>query len=398
MRIQPVQGSGMNAGYDAATKSITISNEGNTPFLYFRVNDKIIVDDANPEYGYYLYYKFQEVYWDGIDFRDLEGGLKADYETREICPKLYAMPYDIDEPNQIGNFSGNIGISGQGLVYPGRYRGVDSNDGRDVYEFFRSLDVSSKCIVTIDVFDHPDGYYSASGSDTLSSSGSNYSKFWAKEINGSELISGKKYLGFYSGGSFDPYDGNVDLTDKRPLISVLNSSMAGPTGIQVVTDVSCSNGNVSASYATIYPSENAYVSQNTIKSFLQLSDAPKTYSGFANYYVAVNGNATGLSFVATNPSAGVVLNTSFLNLNDTPNAYPSNPPSGTYLVVVENNYLVFKLLKFVNSATTSSIQSSSNGVYDNIIFKLINDQGDPGPNKYYGTNSQGVKGWYDLPQ
>ena len=41
MRIQPVQGSGMNAGYDAATGSITISNEGNSPFIYVRVNRSV---------------------------------------------------------------------------------------------------------------------------------------------------------------------------------------------------------------------------------------------------------------------------------------------------------------------------------------------------------------------
>ena len=41
MRVQPVQGGGMNAGYDASTDSLTISNEGNSPFLYVRVNNKI---------------------------------------------------------------------------------------------------------------------------------------------------------------------------------------------------------------------------------------------------------------------------------------------------------------------------------------------------------------------
>ena len=38
MRIQPVQGSGMNVGFDAASGSISIGNEGNTPFLYVVVN------------------------------------------------------------------------------------------------------------------------------------------------------------------------------------------------------------------------------------------------------------------------------------------------------------------------------------------------------------------------
>jgi hypothetical protein len=30
-------------------------------------------------------------------------------------------------------------------------------------------------------------------------------------------------------------------------------------------------------------------------------------------------------------------------------------------------------------------------------FKLVNDAKTPGANKYYGTNAEGVKGWYDLP-
>lgn len=397
MRIQPVQGTGMNAGYDAATKSITISNEGNSPFIYVRVNQKIIVDDMNPQFGYYLFYDFYEVIWDGRDFTKLEGGLSANYETRETCPKMYSIPYDLDEPNQIGNFSGNVGVSGQGLVYLARYRGVDSGDGRDVYEFFRSLDVSSKCIVTIDVFDHPDGYYSATGGDNLSQSNSGYAKFWAKEINGSELVDGKSYLGFFVGDSYDPNAGNIDTSDKRPVIKVINSAMAGPTGIQVVSDISCVGGNVAITYATIYPSENAYVVQGTIKNFVQLDDVPQTYSGAANYYLSVNSNATGLVFVPSPPSSVVTPSISFLNLNDTPNSYPSNPAAGTYIVCVEDNILQFKLLKFVSTPPASSIIPSGNGVSNSIVFSLVNDSVSPGPNKYYGTDGEGRKGWYDLP-
>jgi len=397
MRIQPVQGTGMNAGYDAATKSITISNEGNSPFIYARVNNKIIVDTEHPEYGYYLYYDFYEVFWDGSDFSKLEGGLSATYETRETCPKLYSMPYDLDEPNQIGNFSGNIGVSGQGLVYLVRYRGVDSGDGRDVYEFLRSVDVSSKCIVTVDVFDHPDGYYSASGGDNLSSSSSTYSKFWAKEINGSELVDGKSYLGFFVGDSYDPNEGNIETSDKRPVIKVINSAMAGPSGIQVVSDVSCVGGNVAITYATIYPSENAYVVQNTIKNFIQLNDVPQSYSGAANYYLTVNPNGTGLRFVPSPPSSVVTPSISFLNLGDTPDSYPSTPQAGTYVLCVEDSSVKFKLLRFISTPPSSSIIPSSNGINQPIVFSLINDEVSPGPNKYYGTDGEGKKGWYDLP-
>ena len=202
MRIQPVQGSGMNAGYDASTGSITISNEGNSPFLYVRVNNKIPFGDEVEVTGYYRFYDFYEVIWDGVDFVQDIGGLKADFESREHCPKMYAMPYDIDEPSNQGNFAGNIGVSGQGLVYMARLRGVDSTDGRDVYEFIRSLDPSSKCFVEIDETGIINGYYPALGFDTLSQSSANMGTFWAKDINGGELVAGRKYVGYYVGTSY----------------------------------------------------------------------------------------------------------------------------------------------------------------------------------------------------
>ena len=83
MRIQPVQGSGMNAGYDASTGSITISNEGNSPFLYVRVNNKIPFGDEVEVTGYYRFYDFYEVIWDGVDFVEDIGGLKANFS--QVC-------------------------------------------------------------------------------------------------------------------------------------------------------------------------------------------------------------------------------------------------------------------------------------------------------------------------
>ena len=49
------------------------------------------------------------------------------------------------------------------------------------------------------------------------------------------------------------------------------------------------------------------------------------------------------------------------------------------------------------TATDSSVIPKQGGLGPNIQFKLINDALTPGANKYYGTNSTGLKGWYDLP-
>jgi len=393
MRIQPVQGSGMNAGYDASTGSITISNEGNSPFLYARVNNKIPFGDEVEITGYYRFYDFYEVIWDGVDFVEDIGGLKASFNNRTTCPKMYAMPYDIDEPSNQGNFAGNIGVSGQGLVYMARFRGVDSTDGRDVYEFLRSLDPSSKCFVEIDETGIINGYYPALGFDTLSQSSANMGAFWGKDINGGELVAGRKYVGYYVGTSYDPYPNDPINSDPRPIVTLLNSLVAGPTGITVVTDTTCVNGVLSNTYATIYPSETVQIAEDTRKSFLTLNDTPDSYAGVANYYVAVNPTATGLKFTSTNPASVTVPPMSFINLQDCPNSY-----SGTSGKIVTSTGagLTFTTVAFT-TPNDSSVIPKQNALNSTIQFKLINDELTPGANKYYGTNNAGVKGWYDLP-
>jgi len=465
MRIQPVQGSGSNVGFDAATGSITISNEGLTPFLYLRVNNKVpfrgvTVDNGGTGYtstptvvisggggtgataqayinngfvtsialvnegsgytsnatvtisggggsgatatavlqgasGYYLFYDFYEVTWNGIDFEEVIGGLFADFDTRKTCPKLYAMPYDIDEPTNVGNFAGNVGVSGQGLVYVSRYRGTDSTDGRDVYEFLRSLDPSSKCFVTIEENGIQNGYYPAAGYDTLSQSTANMGAFWAKDINGGELVAGRNYVGYYAGTSFDPYPNDPVNTDPRPRVTLLNSLVAGPTGITVVTDTTCVNGVLSNTYATFYPSETVQIAEDTRKSFLTLNDTPDSYSGVANYYVAVNPTATALNFTSTTPSSVNIPSMSFINLKDCPQSYSG---SANKVVTSTGSGLVFNNITFAYPNSGSSIVSNQQVLGQGMSLKLKNDQESPGANKYYGTNSVGVKGWYDLPE
>lgn len=393
MIVKPVQGSGINSGWDASTNSITISNEGNSPFLYVRVNNKIPFGDEVEVTGYYRYYDFYEVIWNGVDFVQDLGGLKADFATRTTCPKMYAMPYDIDEPSNQGNFTGNVGVSGQGLVYIARLRGVDSTDGRDVYEFIRSLDPSSKCFVEIDETGIINGYYPALGFDTLSQSSANMGTFWAKDINGGELVAGRKYVGYYAGTSYDPYPNDPVNSDPRPRVTLLNSLVAGPTGITVVTDVTCVNGVLSNTYATLYPSETVQVAEDTRKSFISLNDTPSSYSGVANYYVAVNPTATALTFTSTTPSSVVVPSMSFINLKDCPSSYSG--ASGAVLTASSSG-IVFTTVAFT-TPTDSSIIPKQSSLNSTVQFKLVNDALTPGANKYYGTNSDGVKGWYDLP-
>jgi hypothetical protein len=466
MIVKPVQGSGINSGWDASTNSITISNEGNSPFLYVRVNNKIpfngvvitnpgsgyeeipdvaisggggtgataratisngsissivIVENGsgyndqatvtidaptgaggvqaeayailNNQLGYNLFYDFYEVIWDGVDFVQDLGGLKADFATRTTCPKMYSMPYDIDEPTNVGNFAGNVGVSGQGLVYMARLRGVDSTDGRDVYEFWRSLDPSSKCFVTIEDTGIINGYYPASGYDTLSRSSANMGAFWAKDINGGELISGRNYVGYYVGTSYDPYPGNPVDSDPRPRVTVLNSLVAGPSGIPVITGTTCVNGVLSNTFSTFYPSETAQIAEDSRKSFITLEDTPASYTGVANYFVAVNSNATGLTFTIANPAGAFIPSMSFINLNDCPKTY-----SGTAgrVVTSTGGGLTFTAVTFT-TPTDSSVIPKQSTLGTAMQFKLVNDALTPGANKYYGTNADGLKGWYDLP-
>jgi len=129
MRIQPVQGSGMNVGFDSASGSITISNEGNTPFVYVCVNARISVDTSNAASGYHRYHDFYEVNWNGETFVRAVGGLFADYNTRLTCVKMYSVPYNLDSSFSRRNYTGN------GLIYLARSRGVDKSDGREIFEF-----------------------------------------------------------------------------------------------------------------------------------------------------------------------------------------------------------------------------------------------------------------------
>lgn len=132
MRIQPVQGSGMNVGFDAASGSIQISSEGSTPFVYAVIKGRIAIDVNDAGAGYHRYHEFYEVSWNGTTFEKVVGGLYADYDTRFTCVKMVTIPYNVDTSFSRSNYTGN------GLVYLTRSRGIDKADGRELYEFIGS--------------------------------------------------------------------------------------------------------------------------------------------------------------------------------------------------------------------------------------------------------------------
>jgi hypothetical protein len=84
---------------------------------------------------------------------------------------------------------------------------------------------------------------------------------------------------------------------------------------------------------------------------------------------------------------------SFINLKDCPASY-----SGTAGKIVTSSGagLTFRSASFT-TPTDSSVIPKQAAIGVDMQFKLVNDALTPGANKYYGTNSTGLKGWYDLP-
>ena len=150
---------------------------------------------------------------------------------------------------------------------------------------------------------------------------------------------------------------------------------------------------MSNTYATFYPSETVQIAEDTRKSFLSLNDTPDSYSGVANYFVAVNSGATALTFTSTNPASVIVPSLSFINLKDCPQSYSGSTGK---IVTSTGSGLTFTTVAFT-TPSDSSVIPKQNALNSTTEFKLVNDALTPGANKYYGTNGSGVKGWYDLP-
>ena len=174
------------------------------------------------------------------------------------------------------------------------------------------------------------------------------------------------------------------------IIGSAGSSTGGGTGgnavIEVVTDVICTPTGISVSTVTLSGKD---YDNAVIRQFLALSDVtPSSYLGNQGRVVKVNDAATALEFGAIGEGPTY---TTFIALSDTPSTWGSNAfntvtvaSGGASLVFSPNN------VTSTQSITGGGNPTSSGGFS---ALKLVNDTATPGNNKYYGTNSSGVKGW-----
>ena len=187
---------------------------------------------------------------------------------------------------------------------------------------------------------------------------------------------------------FAKFQGNTSRSgDVGPLyIAVTVGSSGGSASITVVTDVVCTPTGLEVTSATLSGADS-FVAND----FLSLTDvAAGTYLGNANRVVKVNSTATGLTFGAITDSTAAT----FIGLADAPAVYGSTNTYKPACVAVSNAGLAF----YSNLVTTQdSITGGGNPCNPSYVpLNLVNDTATPGANKYYGTNSSGVRGWQSI--
>ena len=187
---------------------------------------------------------------------------------------------------------------------------------------------------------------------------------------------------------FAKFQGNTSRSGVvGPLyIAVTVGSSGGTASITVVTDVVCTPGGLEVTSATLSGADS-FVAND----FLSLIDvAAGTYLGNADRVVKVNSSATGLTFGAITDSTAAT----FIGLADAPAVYGSTNTYKPACVAVSNAGLAF----YSNLVTTQdSITGGGNPCNPNYVpLNLVNDTATPGANKYYGTNSSGVRGWQSI--
>jgi hypothetical protein len=383
--IQPEVGNGMNASWDSSTNSFVVSNDVPS-WIWFRVYNRVQPDTETPIYYYY----FQEVEWNGGSFSDKEGGLKLNQATQNSGPKAFPMPFIFDRKDSIQP-TNDFNIQ-WGCIVPAQYMGTDPKDGRDVYYFWCGINPNNRYFIRIDV--NQDGgpimfgsRYSAtvcyvnSYSDPIIGGGS--AKVWAVEQNGSPLLPGKVYNGF-SIGYWNP--GNpiipnaISYNDDRPLVLCVKQGSSGPNAIKVVTGATNNGGSLVFTYATFCPDEYTAILQQQSQGLklIDLLDTPKNY-GTANQLLATNGS--GSFFYINSSSVGI--------------QWPTPPLTGSSLILINSGGGISRGSQSISSANMSLDISGS--YLQGITIKLKNDMEYPGPNMYYGTDSNGVRGWYPLP-
>jgi len=170
------------------------------------------------------------------------------------------------------------------------------------------------------------------------------------------------------------------------LPTAIPAAAGGNAVIEVVTDVICTPTGISVSTVTLSGKD---YDNAVIRQFLALSDVtPSSYLGNQGRVVKVNDAATALEFGAIGEGPSY---TTFIALSDTPSTWGSNA-FNTVTVASGGASLVFSPN---NVTTTQSITGGGNPTSSGgfSALKLVNDTASPGNNKFYGTNSSGVKGW-----
>lgn len=169
-------------------------------------------------------------------------------------------------------------------------------------------------------------------------------------------------------------------------IAVTVRPSGGSATIEVVTDVICTPTGIEVSTVTL---SGADYDNAVIRQFLALSDVtPASYLGNQGRVVKVNDAATALEFggIGEGPTY-----TTFIALSDSPATYGSGSTYYSLTVNSANSAVVFSAN---NLTTTNSLTGGGNPNSPAwTALKLVNDTASPGNNKFYGTNSSGVKGW-----
>jgi len=196
-----------------------------------------------------------------------------------------------------------------------------------------------------------------------------------KEVNGAALTVGTRYMGQFSG-----------YTSAGLPVFIVNLGTSGGVSISVVTDVVCTPEGLEVTSATLSGADSF-----VCNDFLSLTDvAAGTYLGNANRVVKVNSAATGLTFGAITDSTAAT----FIGLVDAPAVYGSTNTYKPACVAASNAGLEFRSNLVT---TTNSITGGGNPCNPSYVpLNLVNDTATPGANKYYGTNSSGVRGWQSI--
>jgi hypothetical protein len=383
--MQPEIGNGMNASWDSSTNSFVVSNDSPS-WIWLKIFGRVDTNDQN-----IYYYFFQEVEWNGSIFIDKEGGVKLNQDNQTKGPKAFPMPFIFDRKD--ANQMLNDHTPEYGCIVPALSMGVDPLDGREIFYFWCGTNPNNRYFIRIDEAQGGGPVmYNSKYSATVCSinpyanpvvgAGGNAGNVWAIEQNGSPLLPGKVYQGFAVGywNPGNPINPNaLDYNDERPLVLCIKQGSSGPNAIKVVTNATNNGGSLVFSYATFCPDEYTAIlyQQSQSLRLTDLLDTPKNY-GNPNQLLATNGS--GAFYYINSSNVGV--------------QWPTPPQTGSSLIVISQSGVYAGSQGISNANMSLDITGS---YVNGITIKLKNDMENPGANMYYGTDSNGVRGWYPLP-